>query len=36
MTERERRLIIVYVVTLVVLAAALVWGIANCGCPDQP
>lgn len=28
--NRERRLIILYVATLVVLGAALVWGIANC------
>lgn len=30
--NRERRLVVVYVVVLVVLAGALVWGIANCGC----
>lgn len=29
--KRERRLIILYVVTLVVLGVPLVWGIANCG-----
>lgn len=28
--KRERRLIILYVATLAVLGAALVWGIANC------
>ncbi|EPD63196.1 hypothetical protein HMPREF1211_03537 [Streptomyces sp. HGB0020] len=32
MTRRERRMLIVYVVTIVVLAGALAWGIANCGC----
>jgi hypothetical protein len=31
-TGRERRLMIVYLITIAVLAGALVWGIANCGC----
>lgn len=30
MTNRERRLLIVYLVTLVVLGGLLAWGIANC------
>lgn len=31
MTKRERRLIIIYIVTLVVLGGALAWGLINCG-----
>jgi hypothetical protein len=32
MTKRERRLVIVYLVTLAVLGGVLAWGIASCGC----
>jgi hypothetical protein len=32
MSSRERRLLIVYLVTLAVLGGALVWGIASCDC----
>lgn len=32
MTRRERRMLIVYIVTIAGLAGALAWGIANCGC----
>lgn len=30
--RRERRLLVGYLVVLVVLGTALVWGIAHCGC----
>lgn len=36
MRPGERRLIILYIAILAVLGTALVWGIANWGCPDQP
>lgn len=31
MPNHDRRMVILYLVTLAVLAGALVWGIANCG-----
>ena len=31
MRKRERRLVIVYLVTLAVLGGLIAWGIANCG-----
>jgi hypothetical protein len=31
LVNRERRLLVGYLVVLAVLGAALVWGIANCG-----
>jgi hypothetical protein len=32
MTRRERRLVAVYAVTVVVLGGVLAWAIANCSC----
>ena len=32
MTNRERRMLIGYLVVLAILAVVLIWGIATCGC----
>ena len=31
MTNRERRLLVMYLVTLAALGGLIAWGIANCG-----